>query len=162
MSPSNINPSICPRDNLTPDIIVQQYQIIRLLQTIIKKFRLIRNRPFFGYGIGDVQDQLSNCYDSNNFKAKHKQDRIFNSHNFYAHLMLAGGLLPLIMFLWMFWFNTKISFIKQKAKLEDNLTKLNIDLKTNSEKIVKGINILRLGNNPIKITEKDIMKIILK
>ena len=59
-------------------------------------------------------------------------------------------------------FNTKISFIKQKAKLEDNLTKLNIDLKTNSEKIVKGINILRLGNNPIKITEKDIMKIILK
>tara|TARA_B100000035_G_C21014324_1_gene561054 strand:- start:80 stop:1177 length:1098 start_codon:yes stop_codon:yes gene_type:complete len=59
-------------------------------------------------------------------------------------------------------FNTKISFIKQKAKLEDNLTRLNIDLKTNSEKIVKGINILRLGNNPIKINEKDIMKIILK
>ena len=74
---------------------------------------LIRNRPFFGYGIGDVQDQLSNCYDSNNFKAKHKQDRIFNSHNFYAHLMLAGGLLPLIMFLWMFWFNSKISFTRK-------------------------------------------------
>ena len=37
-------------------------------------------------------------------------------------------------------FNTKISQIKKKAKLEDDLKKLNINLKENSEKIISGIN----------------------
>lgn len=58
-------------------------------------------------------------------------------------------------------FNLKISKIKKQAKLEDDLVKLNIDVKQNSEKIFKGINLLRLGNNPIKINKKDIYKIIL-
>ena len=58
-------------------------------------------------------------------------------------------------------FNLKISKIKKQAKLEDDLVKLNIDVKSNSEKIFKGINLLRLGNNPIKINKKDIYKIIL-
>ena len=57
-------------------------------------------------------------------------------------------------------FNTKISFIKEQAKLEDNLILLNIDIKKNYEKIIKGINLLRLGNNPVKIEGKDIYNII--
>ena len=59
-------------------------------------------------------------------------------------------------------FNSKISLIKKEAKLEDNLKKLNINLEKNSEKIIGGINLLRLGNNPIKIDEKDIYQIISK
>jgi alcohol dehydrogenase len=59
-------------------------------------------------------------------------------------------------------FSTKISFIKKQAKLEDNLVKLKIDINENSEKIIKGINLLRLGNNPIRIYENDIIKIISK
>ena len=57
-------------------------------------------------------------------------------------------------------FNSKISKIKKKAKLEDNLEKLNINVRKNSEKIINGINFLRLGNNPIKINEKDVLRII--
>ena len=38
--------------------------------------------------------------------------------------------------------------------------KLNINVKKNSDQILKGINVLRLGNNPIEINEKDIYKII--
>ena len=57
-------------------------------------------------------------------------------------------------------FNAKISKIKKKAKLEDNLEKLNINVRKNSEKIINGINFLRLGNNPIKINEKDVLRII--
>lgn len=57
-------------------------------------------------------------------------------------------------------FNSKISDIKKKAKLEDDLKKLNIDVEKNSEKILGGINLLRLGNNPVKIDGKDIYKII--
>jgi len=59
-------------------------------------------------------------------------------------------------------FNSKITFLKKKAKLDDNLKNLNIDISENSEKIIKGINLLRLGNNPVKINEKDIYNIINK
>ena len=57
-------------------------------------------------------------------------------------------------------FNSKISLIKKKALLEDNLTKLNIDINKSSKDVLKGINLLRLSNNPVKIKEKDIIKII--
>ena len=59
-------------------------------------------------------------------------------------------------------FNSKITFIKRQANLEDDLTKFNIDIKQNSENIIKGINLLRLGNNPVKIDGKDIYNIISK
>ena len=59
-------------------------------------------------------------------------------------------------------FCSKIILIKKKAQLEDNLYTLNINIKKSSEKIIKGINLLRLGNNPIKINDKDIINIISK
>ena len=58
-------------------------------------------------------------------------------------------------------FSSKISIIKKKADLEDDLTKLNIDINKSSENIINGINLLRLGNNPVKINGKDIYNIIL-
>ena len=57
-------------------------------------------------------------------------------------------------------FNSKISLLKKKANLEDDLIKLNIDIERSSKNIIEGINLLRLGNNPIKIGEDDIYKII--
>ena len=57
-------------------------------------------------------------------------------------------------------FGSKINLIKKKANLEDDLNKLNISLDKSSGDILKGINLLRLGNNPIKITGEDILKII--
>ena len=59
-------------------------------------------------------------------------------------------------------FNLKITQIKKQANLEDDLIKLNIDIKKNADNILKGINLLRLGNNPVKIGAKDIYKIISK
>ena len=59
-------------------------------------------------------------------------------------------------------FNSKITLIKKQAKLEDNLEVLNIDIAQSYEKIIKGINLLRLGNNPVKIDGKDIYNIISK
>jgi alcohol dehydrogenase class IV len=59
-------------------------------------------------------------------------------------------------------FNSKISLIKKQANLEDDLTTFNIDIIKSSEDVLKGINLLRLGNNPVKIDGKDIMNIILK
>ena len=59
-------------------------------------------------------------------------------------------------------FNSKITLIKKQAKLEDDLNVLKIDIMQNSEKIISGINLLRLGNNPVKIDGNDIFKIISK
>ena len=59
-------------------------------------------------------------------------------------------------------FNSKIKLIKKQAKLEDNLDLLNINIENNYKNILQGINLLRLGNNPIKINENDILKIITK
>ncbi len=56
--------------------------------------------------------------------------------------------------------SSKIKNLKKKALLEDNLYKLNIDVNKNSQKIINGINLLRLSNNPVKIVENDIVKII--
>ena len=54
----------------------------------------------------------------------------------------------------------KFQLLKKKAQLEDNLKTLNINIKQSSVEIIKGINLLRLGNNPVKIIDKDIIKII--
>ena len=59
-------------------------------------------------------------------------------------------------------FNSKISFLKNHSQLVDNLDTLDINLEKNSKKIVEGINLLRLGNNPIKINQLDIFNIINK
>jgi len=48
-------------------------------------------------------------------------------------------------------FSYKIKNLKKRAALEDNLSKLNVDINKNLEKIIGGINLLRLSNNPVKI-----------
>jgi alcohol dehydrogenase class IV len=58
-------------------------------------------------------------------------------------------------------FNSKISSIKKQANLEDDMKILNIDLDKNIEKIISGVNLLRLGNNPIDINGTDIANILL-
>ena len=59
-------------------------------------------------------------------------------------------------------FSSKIILIKKKAELEDDLKKLGINIEKSSEKIIKGINLLRLGNNPVNIDKENIIKIISK
>jgi len=56
--------------------------------------------------------------------------------------------------------SAKISIMKKQANLEDNLKNLNIDIEKKSVEIIKGINLLRLGNNPVKIDGNNIYKII--
>ena len=57
-------------------------------------------------------------------------------------------------------FKLKIKNIKLKADLKDNLSIQNININKNLDKILNGVNLLRLSNNPIKISKNDIIKII--
>lgn len=59
---------------------------------------LIKKSPLVGFGVGDVQDMLNNCYTLNQFEPKIKKERIFNSHNYFAHLWLSGGFLSVVFF----------------------------------------------------------------
>ena len=52
----------------------------------------------------------------------------------------------------------RIIFEKTSALLNSNI----VVAKQNSEKIIGGINLLRLGNNPIKLEKNDILRIIFK
>lgn len=58
-------------------------------------------------------------------------------------------------------FINKLKYIKRKAKLIDNYKELGINIKSSVSKILKGINLLRLKNNPVEYTKKDLKKIIL-
>ena len=51
--------------------------------------------------------------------------------------------------------------IKNKSKLESDFTKLRINLNKNIDKLISGINLQRLQNNPINLEKKDIKSIIM-
>ena len=52
--------------------------------------------------------------------------------------------------------------MKNEAKLESDFKKLNINLNLNIGKVLDGINLLRLKNNPIDLNKNDIKTILLK
>ena len=55
----------------------------------------------------------------------------------------------------------KIKYIKSQANLIDDFKLLNIDINNNIDKILKGVNFLRMKNNPIKLDNRTIKEIIL-
>ncbi len=74
---------------------------------------LIASSSVFGHGLGDVQDQLDSCYDNLNKTAGYSLDtktQNLNPHNYYAFLWIAGGIVVLLAFLYMLFFNFSIGF----------------------------------------------------
>lgn len=51
--------------------------------------------------------------------------------------------------------------IKREANLKDNLVELGINIKNDYSKIISGVNLQRLENNPVKIEKKDLKKILI-
>ena len=54
-----------------------------------------------------------------------------------------------------------IKHLKKKANLNDNLNELGINIQKDYSKIIFGVSLQRLNNNPIKIEKKDLKKILL-
>ena len=54
-----------------------------------------------------------------------------------------------------------IKYMKNQAKLEDDFIKLGINIDSSYSKILDGVNILRLRNNPVLLTKKDLKNILL-
>ena len=58
--------------------------------------------------------------------------------------------------------NDYLNKIKSEANLNQDFNRFGINLDKNYSKIIDGVNIQRLSNNPIKLTKKDIRAILLK
>jgi len=74
---------------------------------------LITESPFFGSGIGDVQDKLDLCYADLTANGSHQLDTVsqqLNTHNYYAFLWIAGGIIVLLAFLALLIFDGRIAF----------------------------------------------------
>ncbi len=55
----------------------------------------------------------------------------------------------------------KIKNLKYKTRLNDNFEDLNIDINNNYHKILDGVNLQRLKNNPVKLQRKDLKFLLL-
>ncbi len=69
---------------------------------------LINESPIFGYGVGDVQEELNKCY-KNSYRSSFYKKKKFDTHNFYFNLLLSGGVMALLSFIVMIVFNIKLA-----------------------------------------------------
>jgi O-antigen ligase len=58
---------------------------------------LVKEAPFAGLGIGDVQDQLDRCYNENMNSNVYQMFK-YNSHNQYFQILLSAGITALVCF----------------------------------------------------------------
>jgi O-antigen ligase len=56
----------------------------------------LMKRPIFGYGIGDVQEQMDLCYEEENANFPKKR---YNTHNQYLFIWLSSGIIGFITFI---------------------------------------------------------------
>ena len=63
-------------------------------------FELIKQNMFLGYGVGDVQHKLNDCYSQNNYViSEYKAEGSdINTHNYYLNVWLASGLVGFLLF----------------------------------------------------------------
>ena len=67
----------------------------------------IKDAPLFGYGFGDVKDELINCYTlKSSFMVKER----YNSHNQYLSIWLSTGIFGLLIFCYALFYNLRLSF----------------------------------------------------
>ncbi|MCF7559606.1 O-antigen ligase family protein [Sabulilitoribacter multivorans] len=77
-------------------------------------FKLIKNEPIFGYGIGDSQHVLNLCYaNESNILLKNR----FNSHNQYLDIILKTGVFGFMFFIYFLYSNFKKAFKNQSEVL---------------------------------------------
>lgn len=67
----------------------------------------IKEKPFFGYGIGDTKDILSDLEHKNDFF----NNKYYNTHNQYLNFMLATGFLGLLLFIVFLYKNLQLAVL---------------------------------------------------
>ncbi|MFD2563575.1 O-antigen ligase family protein [Aquimarina rubra] len=87
-----------------------QYNSFNMRMAIYKcSFSIIKEAPLVGYGPGDIQNELNNCYKIFPTKAFTYQD--YNTHNQYLHYLSAFGIIGTLIVLFFFVYYLKIAWI---------------------------------------------------
>ncbi|WP_375238372.1 O-antigen ligase family protein [Aurantibacter sp.] len=73
---------------------------------------LIKTAPFIGYGIGDAKDELITCYEDSDFIEGVLYE--YNSHNYYLKLIISGGIILFLSFLYLLISNFVIAIKLEK------------------------------------------------
>ena len=76
-------------------------------------YDLAVKKPFLGYGVGDIQDELSKCYSEKEFNFGSVR---YNSHNQFLFVWLSNGIIGLLLFILLLLFYLKVA-IKNKDYL---------------------------------------------
>jgi O-antigen ligase len=79
-------------------------------------YQKIKEAPLIGYGIGDVDDQLQNCYDEEFTDTDTYKILNYNSHNQYLNVLLVSGLIGFLLMIFHFKFLLNNAF-RKKNKL---------------------------------------------
>lgn len=74
-------------------------------------FQIFNENKLLGVGIGDVQDELNACYKQ--FHTRVYEEKDYNSHSSYFNLLLSNGILGLIAFLAVLFYQTKLAYFAQ-------------------------------------------------
>lgn len=74
-------------------------------------FEIFKSNVFFGLGIGDVQDNLNDCYLQ--YHTRVYQENHYNAHSSYFQLMLSTGAIGLLLFLAVHVYLIRLAFRKE-------------------------------------------------
>lgn len=86
------------RTEFNRPLVGKYYNSINVRVAIIKcSYKLLTKAPFFGYG-NKLQSELNNCF-KGNYNSDFYEITTYNTHNYYVNLVLYGGWLFLILFL---------------------------------------------------------------
>ena len=90
------------KTEINKPVIGNYYNSTNIRVAIIKcNLQLLNNLPFFGYK-NELQNQLNLCYENNNDSNFYKIN-VYNSHNYFIHLILYGGFLFFLFFIYYFY-----------------------------------------------------------
>ena len=128
---------------------------ISLIITKIIKFYIRSFTSIYNISHGHAVSLTLNKFINFNYKNKDKSDSHFNLDERYKMMFNLSKSKNLNSF------DQFISNLKQKANLENDFNKLGINIEKDFSKIISGVNILRLSNNPIKLDKEDLKRIIL-
>lgn len=73
-------------------------------------YETLKQKPFLGYGVGDVDAKLQSCYDAKFTKTDTYKVTSYNSHNEYLNIILSSGIIGLILFLFSQYYFLKKAF----------------------------------------------------
>lgn len=78
-------------------------------------YETLKEEPFFGHGVGDVDARLQSCYDNTFTNTDTYKVTNYNSHNEYLNIILSAGIIGLILFLVANFYFIKKAFNKKSG-----------------------------------------------